>query len=226
MPKRQRPDLTQPWPAQTRKHYIKLFSLQEQMRARLKMAQELAVHNLIVKYPGNIRKTNPIPVLGKQQPEDYLKKYQDEQLPLIRYFLSRMQGEIEQIKRAFTSGRRPNWYKQILKVEDLSISIWVGMDDIQLHLLLTLKGDFRAIKESNEVIINATRKVIKAAENIRKELLFLLPDQTILGPDEFGIFDTIIDLAPQPEPEPEERPFMDLTTTTLWQQDQRKKTKG
>lgn len=222
MPKRERPDLSKDWPEQTRPHYKKLFDLQERLRARLKLAQELAVHNLVVKYPSlNLRKTNPIPIPGKQ-PENHLKKYQEEELPYIRYYLSRMQGEIEQIKRAFTTGKRPNWYKQIMKVEDLTVEIWEAMDDIQVHLLLTLRGDSRAIKKSNEIIIEEMKIVIKTALKIKDELLFIRPDQTIIGLDEYGIFDTIIPLAP----EPEEQHFIDLTTTAVWQQDQHRKKRG
>lgn len=220
MPKRERPDLSKDWPAQTRKHYIKLFSLQERLRARLKLAQELAVHNLETKFPGtNPRKTNPIPIVGKQQPGDYLKKYIDEQLPHIRYYLSRMQGEIEQIKRAFASGRHPNWYKQALKVEDLTVTIWEKMDDIQVHLLLTLKGDYRAIRESNKVVIDETRTAIETALQIRKELDLLRPGDTTIGLDEFGIYEIIIDLAPQPQH------YLDLTQL-LWHRSQQKKKLG
>lgn len=222
MPKRERPDKARDWPEQTREHYIKLFDLQERLRARLKLAQQLAVHNLEIKYPNlNPRKSSPIPIAGKQ-PEDYLEKYKTEQLPYIRYYLSRMQGEIEQIKRAFTSGRRPNWYKQTLEVEKLAVKVWKKMDDIEVHLILTLKGDNRALKKSNEVVIEQTKLVIETAENIRKELLFLRPGQTTIGPDKFRIYDTIIDLAP----EPEEPTFMDLTTASIWQQDQHRKKLG
>lgn len=220
----------QDWPEQTLPHYKNLFDLQERLRARLKLAQELAVHNLEMKYPSlDPRKTSPIPIPGKQ-PEDYLDKYKTEQLPYIRYYLSRMQGEIEQIKRAFTSGRRPNWYKQTLLVEELAVKIWKKMDDIEVHLILTLKGDSRALKKSNEVVIDETKLVIETARQIRTELTFLLPDQTAVGPDEFGIFDTIIDSAPLPPfdtaQDAEQPHFMDLTTTAIWQQDQHRKKRG
>lgn len=243
MAKRERPDLSKAWPEQTRPHYIKLFSLQERLRARIKLAQELAVHNLEVKYPGNIRKTNPIPVVGKQQPKDYLKEYLDEQLPYIRYYLSRMQGEIEQIKKAYRGGRPPKWSEiitgspikvvdgvktqEFIGVENLAVQIWEKMDDIQVHLLLTLKGDSQAIKESNQVIIDETKKVIKTASKIRTELLFLRPTQTILGSDEFGIYDVIIDQiepgADEQVQDEQQQHFIDLTTIPTWQQDLHKK---
>lgn len=255
MSKRERPDKAKDWPEQTREPYKRLFDLQERLRARLKLAQELAVHNLEVNgnlkqtvpdedpsfgplLPGYVRgrrKSNPIPVVGKQpfdmrrsgQPKDYLKEYQDEELPWIRYYLSRMQGEIEQIKKAFTSGRRPNWLKQILKVEDLTVDIWEKMDDIQGHLLLSLRFNSQALKESNQVIIDGTRAVIETALKIRSELAFLRPGRTIIGPDKFGIYDTIIDptepgTGEQAQDEQQQH-IMDFTTIPTWQQDLHKK---
>ena len=73
MPRKVQPKEYKSWPEQTRPHYIRLFSLQERLRAHLKMAQELAVRNYRLKYDTNPRKTNPIRIVGRQ--DDYLRRY-------------------------------------------------------------------------------------------------------------------------------------------------------
>lgn len=210
----------QPWPVETRPHYISLFLFQEHMRAHLKLAQELAVQNYRLKYGGNPRKTNPMRIVGRQ--DDHLKEYQAEQLPKVRRNLTRMQNEIDGIKSAFTSTKHPKWYKQTLEVEKLTGRIWKKMNAIEVNLILT---ESYPIKKSNESIIEETRQALEIAWDIRKKLLFFRPDQIAFGLDDFGIYEIIIDLAEQPEPEPEseEQYSIDLTTTTLWQQDHKKK---
>lgn len=219
-----RPSEWQDWPAQTREHYKKLFTLQEYLRAHLMLAQELARRNYNLKQP---RKTKPIPIrvipgppaAGKQQ-ENYLRRYLDEKLPDVQSYLISMRQQIKPIKEAFTSGRHPKWYKQILRVEKLTLNIWEKMEMIQANLIVTLRGEGETIKKINEVIIEETAGALEDALRIREALLFFRPNHTIPGVDDFGI-EAILE-APRQQPE---QHFMDLTP--IWHRSQQhKKTQG
>lgn len=203
----------QRWPEQTRQNYIKLFALQERLRAHLKMAQQLALKSYQVNYPGNPRKTNPIRIPGRH--EDYLKKYREDQWPEIKFYLLRMRQEIQAIKAAYKGGRPPKWYEQIAGVETLTEQIWEKMELIQAHLIITLKDNNQALRASNQVIIEETAGLLGIARDIREALLFVPLDRAKIGLDKYG-FEAIIDLSVQH--------YLDLTP--IWQQSRQKKNRG
>lgn len=210
-----RPSEWQSWPEQARPHYIKLFALQERLRAHLKMAQQLALKNYQLNYPENARKTQPIRIAGRY--EDYLKKYREDQWPEIKFYLLRMRQEIQDIRAAYKGGRPPKWYESISMVETLAEEIWEKMELIQIHLILTLQGNNQALRESNKVIIDETARVLIIARDIREVLLFVPLDRAKIGLDKYG-FEAIIDLS--------EQHYLDLTQIQLWQRSQQKKTRG
>lgn len=202
------------WPEQTRPHYIKLFALQERLRAHLKMAQQLALKNYESKHSdGNPRKTNPIRIVSRQ--DDYLRKYREDQWPEIKYYLSLMRQEIQEIKSAYKGGRPPKWYEGILMAETLTEQVWEKMEMIQAHLIITLQSS-QAIKESNKSIIDETAKVLILARDLREVMLFVPLDQAKIGLDKYG-FEAILDLS-KPH-------IMDLTQI-LWHRSQQNKNKG
>lgn len=178
------------------------------------LAQELALRNYRLKYNRNPRKSGPIPIAGKQ--DNHLKEYQAEQLPRVRKNLTLMLKEIDEIKKAFTSTRHPNWYKQTLTVEDLTGQIWKKMNAIEINLILT---ENYPIKESNESIIEQTKQALEIAWDIKRELLFFRLDRISFSLDEFGIFEIIVDESPKEEPPTPEQPYMDLSL--LWHQSRR-----
>lgn len=212
-PKRERPDKTKAWPEQARPNYLKLFGLQERLRAHLKMAQQLALKSYQLNYPENPRKTNPIRIAGRY--EDYLKKYREDQWPEIKFYLLRMRQEIQAIKAAYKGGRPPKWYEAITGIETLTEQIWEKMELIQAHLIITLKDNNQALKASNQVIIEETAGVLGIAYNIREALLSVPLDRAKIGLDKYG-FEAIIDLS--------EQHYLDLTP--IWQQSRQKKTRG
>ena len=224
----------QDWPKETRPHYIRLFSLQERLRAHLKMAHQLALKNYQSKHSGgNPRKTNPILLANRQ--DDYLKKYREDQWPDIKHYLTHMRQEIKEIKKSYKGGSPPKWYqviigssktkkkvKKFVGVENLTEQIWEKMELIQVHLILTLRDNNQAIKESNQAIIDETVEVLETAWSIREELLFFRPDQTTPGRDK-DQFEAILESPHRGQPD-QEQPFMDLST--IWQSQQHKKTRG
>lgn len=229
-PERIRPGDWVPWPEQARYHYIKLFALQERLRAHLKMAQQLALKNYYLKFPENPRKTQPIRIASSLQ-ADYLKLYREDQWPDIKHYLLRMRQEIKQIKKAYKTGRPPKWYErivgseakeaagqrveEIVGVETLTEQIWEKMELIQAHLIITLQGDNQSLRASNQVIIEETAKVLEIARDIREELLFVPLDHSRIGLDKYG-FEAILDLS---------QPYtMDLSK--IWQRSQAKNKRG
>lgn len=202
------------WPEQTREHYIRLFSLQERMRAHLKMAQELAIRNYRLKYDSNPRKTSPIRIAGRQ--DDYLRRYREDQWPEIKQYLKHINEEIQEIKAVYKGGRPPKWYQQIAMVDILAERIFGKMELIQVQLIYTLQVS-SPIKESNQAIIDETAKVLIIARDLREVLLFVPLDRAKIGLDEYG-FEAILDLSKQH--------YLDLTQIQLWQRSQQKKTRG
>lgn len=214
IPKRERPERYTGWPEDKRENYIRLFSLQERLRAHLKMAQELAVRNYRLKYDTNPRKTNPIRIAGR--PDDHLRRYREEQWPEIREYLKHISEEIDEIKRAYKAGRYPKWYDALVMAEGLVEQILDKMEMIQIQLIVHLrKNGQQAIKESNETIINETAKVLILARDMREVLLSVPLDRAKIGLDQYG-FEAIIDLSTQH--------YLDLTQI-LWQHRSQQKKK-
>lgn len=182
------------------------------------MAQELAKRNYQLKYEvpgrGNTppRKTQPIPIRIANRPDDHLRRYREEQWPEIREYLKYVCEEIDEIKTAYKGGRHPEWYKSILMVESLAEQILDKMESIQVQLIVTLKSNI-SIKESNQSIIEETRKVLILARDLREVLTFVPLDRSKPGLDEYG-FEAIIDLT--------EQHYLDLSN--IWET-QRKTTK-
>lgn len=219
----------QPWPTETRSHYIKLFALQERLRAHLKMAQQLALKNYQLNYPESARKTQPIRIVGRY--EDYLKKYREDQWPDIRHYLQHMRQEIGRIKAVYKIGRPPKWYEriagaeakevagqiveEIIGIETLTEQIWEKMQLIQAHLIITLQGDNQSLRASNQVIIEETAGVLEIARDIREALLFFPLDRAKVGLDKYG-FEAIIDLS---------KPYT-LDLTSIWQRSQQHEKQG
>lgn len=216
----------QPWPTETRPHYIKLFALQERLRAHLKMAQQLALKNYRVKHPDSSpRKTNPIRIVSRQ--DDYLKKYREDQWPEIKHYLLRMHLEIKEIKKAYKGGRPPKWHDQIVMVETLTEQILEKMEMIQANLIITFQGQGQTIKEINKSIIAGTARVLIIARDLREVLLFVPLDRAKVSLDEYG-FEAIVDLSPKedlPE-EDQEQHTIDFTQMEIWQQSQQHKKRG
>ena len=223
-----RTDRIKPWPEETRPHYIRLFSLQERLRAHLMLAQQLAEKNYQSKHSGgNPRKTNPLLLANRQN--DYLRKYREDQWPDIKHYLTYMRREIREIKKAYKGGRPPKWYEviigstveeidgvktqELIGVENLTEQILEKMELIQVHLILTLRDNNQSIKQSSQAIIDETVAVLKTAWTIREELLFFRPDRTMLGRDK-DQFEAVLE-SPTPEQPDEEQHFMDLTP--IWQ---------
>lgn len=213
-PKRVRPEQYKGWPEDKRENYIRLFSLQERLRAHLKMAQELAVRNYRLKYevPTNPRKTNPIRIAGR--PDDYLRRYREDQWPEIKQYLKHIGDEIQNIKAAYKGGRPPKWYEQIVMAETLAERILNKMELIQVQLIYTLQSN-SPIKESNQAVIDETAKVLILARDLREVLTFVPLDRARIGLDKYG-FEAIIDLS-KPH-------FMDLSQ--IWHRNQAKKKQG
>lgn len=212
MPKRVKLTQYAGWPPSIRENYIRLFSLQERMRAHLKMAQELARRNYNLKYNLDPRKTNPIRLAGR--PDDHLRRYREDQWPEIKYYLHEIDGEMQEIKSAYRGGRYPKWYESILMAEKIAGQILDKMEMIQAQLIITLRGNGQAIKEINQTIIDETAQVLILARDLREVLLFVPLDQAKIGLDKYG-FEAILDLS-KPH-------IMDLTL--LWQNQHRKTTK-
>jgi hypothetical protein len=211
--KRVRPEQYKGWPEDKRENYIRLFSLQERLRAHLKMAQELAVRNYRLKYDTNPRKTNPIRIASR--PDDYLRRYREDQWPEIRGYLKHISQEIQIIKAAYKGGRHPKWYEAIGMVENLAGQILDKMEMIQVQLIVTLRSNgHQSIKESNQAIIDETAKVLILARDLREILLFVPLDRAKIGLDDYG-FEAILDLS-KPH-------IMDLST--IWQHQSRAKNK-
>lgn len=207
-------DRLKTWPIEVRPHYIRLFSLQERLRAHLKMAQQLARKNYESKHSdGSPRKSGSIRIVSRS--DDYLKKYREDQWPDIKHYLSRMRQEIQEIKTAYKGGRPPKWHEQIAMVETLTEQILEKMEMIQAHLIITLRSS-PTIKESNLAIINETAKVIIMARDLREVLTFVPLDQAKVGHDDYG-FEAIIDLT--------EQHTIDFTKMTIWHQNQNKTNK-
>lgn len=213
MPKRDRSERYASWPPEIRENYIRLFSLQERMRAHLKMAQELARRNYQLKYNLDPRKTQPIRLANR--PDDYLRRYREDQWPEIKYYLHDMDEEIQEIKSAYKGGRYPKWYESILMTEKIAGQILDKMEMIQAQLIITLRGNGQAIKEINQTIIDETAQVLILARDLREVLTFVPLDQAKIGLDKYG-FEAILDLA-KPH-------IMDLSI--LWQNQHRKTKRG
>jgi hypothetical protein len=215
MSREARIDRFKAWPDQARPHYIRLFSLQERLRAHLKMAQQLALKNYEVKHSdGNPRKSQPLRIVSRQ--DDYLRKYREDQWPEIKYYLGLMRREIEEIKSAYKGGRRPKWYESISMAETLTDQIWEKMEMIQAHLIITLQSS-PALKQSNKSIIDETAKVLILARDLREVLLFLKLGQSKIGLDKYG-FEAIVDLS--------EQHTIDFTKMQIWQTQNKNNRRG
>ena len=202
-----------PWPQKTRQHYIKLFSLQERLRAHLKVASDLLSKNRIAEY------------------------HQD-QVPEFLYYLPRMQTEISKIKRIYTPdkhGRWPIWYKNTHTISDLTEQMIYTSKIIDTSLAIFLrKEDKNLLPQANyqdyiDGIVKQTVDMLADARQLRKILWKLPLDGSIIAPDDWGI-EAVIDLSktesePKPEPEPEpEQHFLDLTP--IWQRSQQNRSRG
>lgn len=156
----------QPWPQAARPHYIRLFGLQERLRAFLMVGAELAETRRLEDYERQLL-----------SPGGTLRR--------IYHFLKEAQKEIAKIKAVYEIGRPPKWYEIAVGLGDLT-------EDLSRKMPLIESG----LREQNaEPVIKKTGEALKIALDIRILLLSLPLDQSEIGPDPLTGLEEITDRA-------------------------------